>query len=53
MDEASDVILDYWKKQNLRRGVKKGLAVKKRRRGEGRLPTEKPTEEYGLHVSES
>jgi len=52
MDEASDVILDYWKKQNLRRGVKKGLAIKKRRRGEGRLPTEKPTEEDGLQVNE-
>jgi hypothetical protein len=53
MDEASDVILDYWKKQNLRRGAKKGLAIKKSRKGEGRLPTEKPTEEYGLQVSES
>jgi hypothetical protein len=40
MDEASDVILDYWKKQNLRRG-------------EGGLPTEKPTEEYDLQVNES
>jgi hypothetical protein len=53
MDKASDVILDYWKKQNRRRGVKKGLAIKKGRKGEGRQPTEKPTEEYDLQVSES
>jgi hypothetical protein len=53
MDKASDVILDYWKKQNRRRGVKKGLAMKKSRKGEGRQPTEKATEEYDLQVSES